>query len=206
MDIEKNKQEFIQLVRSINREGFECEKLLFKLEQSDFFNAPASTIYHMNVPGGLVAHTLNVYNNLCALNHSCNLGFPEDSVKIVALFHDLSKMNYYESYNKNVKKYSEHGKSSDGGGRFDWTVEKCYKVREPRDRYIFGTHGQNSERMLSYFLPLSEQESAAIIWHHAGMDNGCADKDLTPIMNKFPLATALHCADLISCYINERVE
>ena len=54
--IEKNKLEFIELVRSIHREGMDTESLIKKLENSDFFVAPASTIYHNAYDGGLCEH------------------------------------------------------------------------------------------------------------------------------------------------------
>ena len=164
-------------------------------------------MYHSSIEGGLVKHTLNVYDNLCTLVKAKNITeFSEDTLKIVALFHDLAKMNFYEVYARNVKRYSPTGSKTDEMGKFDWAAEKGFKVREAKDRYLFGTHGQNSERMLSYFMPMSEQESAAIIWHHAGMDNGGADKDLTPILNRYPLATLLHIADMLATYIDERID
>ena len=202
-----NKKEFIELVNSINREGFYKDKLLYKLENSDFYTAPASTLYHNSVEGGLVDHSLNVYHELVKLIEANNItNFSEDTIKIVSLFHDLSKMNFYEQYNRNVKKYSPNGNKSDDLGKFSWESEKAYKVKDAPDRYLFGTHGQNSERILSYYMPLSEEESVAIIWHHAGMDNGMADRDITPILNRYTLAVLLHMADLYSCYVTEHVE
>lgn len=204
---ENAKQTFIDLVNSIQREGFYKEKLLYKLENSDFYTAPASTVFHNSFEGGLLDHTLNVYYQLVNLVQSNHITtYSDDTLKIVALFHDISKMNFYEVYVRNVKKYSDKGRNSDAMGKFDWSAEKGYKVKEATDRYLFGTHGQNSERILSYFMPLSEEESAAIIWHHAGMDNGLADKDLTPILNRYPLAVLLHMADMLATYITERTD
>lgn len=204
---ENAKQTFIDLVNSIQREGFYKEKLLYKLENSDFYTAPASTVFHNSFEGGLLDHTLNVYYQLVNLVQSNHITtYSDDTLKIVALFHDISKMNFYEVYVRNVKKYSDKGRNSDAMGKFDWSAEKGYKVKEATDRYLFGTHGQNSERILSYFMPLSEEESAAIIWHHAGMDNGLADKDLTPILNRYPLVVLLHMADMLATYITERTD
>ena len=204
---ENAKQTFIDLVNSIQREGFYKEKLLYKLENSDFYTAPASTVFHNSFEGGLLDHTLNVYYQLVNLVQSNHITtYSDDTLKIVALFHDISKMNFYEVYVRNVKKYSDKGRNSDAMGKFDWSAEKGYKVKEATDRYLFGTHGQNSERILSYFMPLSEEESAAIIWHHAGMDNGLADKDLTPILNRYPLVVLLHVADMLATYITERTD
>lgn len=205
-ELKQMKERYISLVKSITREGFDVDKLLYKLENSDFYTAPASTMFHNSFEGGLVAHSLNVYDNLVLLVNAKGIkDFSEDTLKIVALFHDLAKMNFYEVYVRNVKKYSDHGTKQDEMGKFDWAAEKGFKVKDATDRYLFGTHGQNSERILSYFMPLSEQESAAIIWHHAGMDNGGVDKDLTPILNRYPLATLLHMADMMSTYLDERI-
>ena len=34
--------------------------LMIMLEETDFYNSPASAKHHLNVPGGLVMHSLNV--------------------------------------------------------------------------------------------------------------------------------------------------
>ena len=53
------KEEFIKLLKETNREGM--DKLIEFLENSDFFEAPASTRYHGNFKGGLVEHSMKVY-------------------------------------------------------------------------------------------------------------------------------------------------
>ena len=40
------KDEFIELIGSVERDGFKAKALLDKLESSDFYTAPASTKYH----------------------------------------------------------------------------------------------------------------------------------------------------------------
>ena len=62
--IEENKNRFIDLVKGITREGVDMERLLRQLEESDFFEAPASSRYHNSFKGGLCAHSLNVYDCL----------------------------------------------------------------------------------------------------------------------------------------------
>lgn len=62
MNNEKNKAEFLNLLRSTNRDGI--ENLIEWLESTDFFTAPASTKYHGAYPGGLLQHSINVYNRL----------------------------------------------------------------------------------------------------------------------------------------------
>ena len=52
------KEEYINLLKSTNREGI--EKLINFLEKTDFFTAPASTRFHGSYEGGLVEHSLKV--------------------------------------------------------------------------------------------------------------------------------------------------
>ena len=60
-----NKERFLQLFSKIDRAG--KEDLVAWLEQSDFFTAPASAKYHCSYEGGLVEHSLNVYDALVKL-------------------------------------------------------------------------------------------------------------------------------------------
>ena len=56
------KEEFLSLLRSTKREGM--EKLIEFIEKTDFFKAPASTKYHGNYEGGLLEHSMKVYEIL----------------------------------------------------------------------------------------------------------------------------------------------
>ena len=56
------KEEFLKILKEIKREGI--EELINFLEKSDFFRAPASTRYHGSKEGGLVEHSLKVYEIL----------------------------------------------------------------------------------------------------------------------------------------------
>lgn len=208
VQIKENKEKFLSYVESISREGFDKESLIKKLNNSDFFEAPASTKYHLNCKGGLCQHSLNVYECLKSLVEVAYKDIPfspfeEDSLKIVGLFHDISKMNFYKVDQRNKKEYSPTGSKKDNYGNYDWVSESYYTVRDPEDRFIFGTHGQNSERIISYFIPLSEAESSSIIHHHLGMDFKFEEQDISNIMKKYPLLILLHTADIISAYIKE---
>ena len=205
--IKSNKEEFLKILRSINREGADIEGLIKKLESSDFFNAPASTKYHSNFEGGLCYHTLNVYRKIKKLVEAQWENFPiysEDTLKIVALCHDLAKMDFYEPTTYNKKVYKEFGSKNDELGRFDWESEIGYKVKDFKDRYLFGSHGQNSERIASFYIPLSDEESASIIWHMGGADNFSCE-DLSSLYNKYPLIVYLHMADYMITYLDERI-
>ena len=207
IDINKNKEEFISLIRSINRE-FDKEKLINWLEnKSDFFTAPASTKYHCSYEGGLCEHSLNVYYALKNLNCNYMLELPlteeeqeqgvafkfeydEDTLKIVGLLHDISKANYYETYTKNVK---------DSNG--NWQQVQDYKIKE--DRFIYGNDEQNTEFMVSTFVPLTVDEKVALLHKSGGKSFDSTQENIPTIFNKYKLAALLHCADMLSCYILE---
>lgn len=100
-----NKERFIELLRSTKREGI--EKLIDFLEKTDFFTAPASTRFHSSYEGGLLQHSLNVYDCLTGLGTTTGDvqefqtagmrldSIPQESIIIVALLHDLCKVNFY---------------------------------------------------------------------------------------------------------------
>ena len=205
--IEQNKQTFIGLINSITRDRARKSELISKLENSDFFTAPASTKYHASYAGGLCEHSLNVYNSAVKLVEAFNLTdvISSDSLLITCLLHDISKMNFYETSYRNKKQYSDYGSKHDDGGRFDWVVEKSYAVIPEENRFLYGNHEETSEFMIRSYMPLSYEESVAILHHHAGMSWDCAKDNLSAILNRYPLATILHLADMASCYILERI-
>lgn len=201
--IQNNKEEFLKLISSINREGFNKDLLLKHLENSDFYIAPASARYHSAFKGGLVHHSLLVYHNLTKLVGLYNLKINEDSMKIVSLLHDLAKMNFYEVYYKNVKVYSENGYKYDNGGRFDWQAVADYKVKDTKERFLYYNHEGTSEFMLRQYCPLSMDESIAILHHHGGMSEDSIKDNISAIYDRYPLAVLLHLADMMSVYIDE---
>ena len=195
--IEDNKVEFLNLIQQITRENSNIEGLIKKLNSSDFFTAPASTTYHSAYPGGLCDHSLNVYRNLKLLNEIKNLNLSNDSIIITALLHDISKMNFYEIAERNVK--DENGQ---------WTKVPFIKTRDAKDRFIYAGHGANSEYIAGRFIPLTLAESVAIINHMGGKDiyNGAtSDANISEIFNRYPLALYLHLADMMSTFGEERI-
>lgn len=199
--LNQNKQEFISLLRSIEREGANIDGLVNKLEASDFFTAPASTKYHGSFKGGLCRHCLDVYiilNNLIKMN---NLEYDESSIIITALLHDISKMNLYETTVFNKKVYSENGSKHDSGGKYDWVSESGYKTVDVKQRFIYGNHEETSEFMVRKFIPLNLEESIAILHHHGGMGFDSSQLDISMIYDNYPLALMLHLADMTCAYL-----
>jgi hypothetical protein len=216
-EILSNKECFISLIESIEREGVDKERLIKKLESSDFFYAPASTIYHSSFEGGLCAHSISVYNTLLNLvkamytkysaddeAYENNCPYSDDTLKIVALFHDFDKMNKYEKTVRNQKVYSEKGTKKDELGSFDWVSTPSYKWKDSSELFTIGTHGENSVYMTETFIPLSAEEHCAIVNHHGVFDN--PKLDVATIFKKYPLACLLHLADMASTYVLETNE
>ncbi len=204
--IQDNKERFLSLINSITREGVDKDRLIAQLNGSDFFDAPASAIYHNSFRGGLCAHSLNVYDWICKLAEDATQvaiqpEYSEDTLKIVALFHDFDKMNKYEKSFRNVKVYSPTGSKYDEMGKFDWQSVAGYKRKEDADVFTIGTHGENSVYMTETFIPLSTEEHCAILNHHSVYDN--PKLNTTGIYSKYHLACLLHLADMAATYISE---
>ena len=97
------KEKFLELLKTVNREGI--NDLIDFIEKTDFFKAPASTRFHGNYEGGLVEHSLKVYE---ILKHKVEtniepLQVSEESLIIIALLHDLCKANFYKVDYRNAK-------------------------------------------------------------------------------------------------------
>ena len=207
-EIQKNKERFISLVESIQREGSNKELLLKKLQSSDFFTAPASTKFHNDFEGGLCKHSLCVYDTLVTLIKSFGLegAYSEDTLKIIALFHDIAKMNFYDPDVHNYKQYIDNGSKFDSIGNFEWREERGYKVKPFENRFLYGTHEENSVFMIRTFFPLTVEEEIAVLHHHAGADKMMTYNDRneqSAITSRFPLVALLHMADYCATYVFE---
>lgn len=206
--MEKNKQTFIELLNQVERPGSNISGLVSKLESSDFFTAPASTRWHNACVGGLTDHCLNVYYNLKSLVKNKHLEevISEESIIICGLLHDLSKMNIYEPSIKNKKVYTENGSKTDNLGRFEWVSEQVYSMKKEHDRFQYGNHEETAEFMVRCFIPLTVEESIAILHHHGGKGFDSSTQNISYLMSVNPLLALLHCADMISTFVDESME
>ena len=84
-------EEFLKLLRSTNRDGI--ENLIEFIKKTDFYKAPASTRFHGNYEGGLLEHSMKVYEILKYKidNNIVKIEIPQESLIIIALLHDLCK-------------------------------------------------------------------------------------------------------------------
>ena len=107
------KEQFLEIYKqNIARPG--SDKLLAWLETTDFFEAPASTRFHLSHPGGLVEHSIHVYERLLKLyiSEKTEPGQPVpyfptveelETITICGLLHDLCKANFYGVEMRNRK-------------------------------------------------------------------------------------------------------
>lgn len=179
------KEQFLSLCESIQREGI--RELLDWLEHSDFYTAPASTRFHGNYEGGLLEHSLNVYTELKRLMAVYpEIKADEESLIIIALFHDLCKVNFYEPEQRFRK---------DEAG--NWEKYWTFKINE---KFCFGGHGSKSVFIVQSFIKLKPVEAVAINCHMSAWDG---NKDVSNAFERYPLAWLLHVADESATYVLE---
>ena len=177
------KEEFIELLKSVKREGM--ENLLNFLEKSDFYTAPASTRFHGNFEGGLVEHSMKVYEIFSKKIKEHGLDVNEDTIKITALLHDICKSNYYKVDYRNAK-----------NALGVWEKVPYYLVE---DTIPYG-HGEKSVMMLTEYIKLTNEEKYAIRWHMGFTEPKELYGTLGEAYKKYPIALLLNEADLEATY------
>lgn len=185
-----NKERFIALCSTIKREGI--DNLMKWLEASDFFTCPASSRFHGSYVGGLLEHSLNVYDELKRiLSIYPEIQVPEESVIIASLFHDLCKVNMYATEKRNRK--NEAGQ---------WESYDAYTIKE---KFCYGGHGSKSVFLIQNFIKLTPEEAVAINCHMASWEDGAA-RTIGSAFEQFPFAWALHVADEAASYLRENTK
>jgi hypothetical protein len=173
----------------------DSDKLLEYLlsKGSDFFTAPASYRYHGSYPGGLVEHSVNVYECLAdflarpRFREKYGFEYPAESIAVAALLHDICKINCYIPGTRNVK--DEKGK---------WQSVPSYDYE---DKLPYG-HGEKSVYIITGFMRLTREEAFAIRYHMGF--SGLEDKRaIGEAFERFPLAYALNAADMEATYYME---
>ena len=196
-------QKYETLLRSTKREGI--EDLIAFIRKSDFYTAPASTRFHNCHEGGLLEHSMNVYDCLIAkidtwIGERCDV--EPNSLIIIALLHDICKTYMYDIEFKNKKVYGEHGSKSDSNGRFDWVTVPGYTVN---DQYPYG-HGEKSVMMIEQYIKLMPIERYAIRWHMGFTEPKENWNTLSAAIRKYPIILAVSEADLEATYLVEEEE
>lgn len=179
---------FVSTAQSrIKRDGI--AQLLTWLSTTDFYTAPASTRFHGAEPEGLLKHSLNVYARLLELVDWYKLEVDPESVAIVALFHDLCKVDSYKVAMRNSK--------NEKTGQ--WEKVPYYTKKED---YAFGGHGSKSVYLVMNFMKLLPEEAAAINAHMSSWDSSSYN-NAGDVYEQNTLAWLLHVADEAATYIDK---
>lgn len=193
------KQQFLQLLRSTNRQGI--ENVINWLEESDFFDAPASTMFHGNYAGGLLEHSMNVaimahdvHEMLYKRKSELAEQVTRDNIIIASLLHDICKANIYQ---KTIKYRKDQNNA--------WETYETYGV--DYSEFPVG-HGEKSViRLLQLGLQLTDDEILAIRWHMTAWElpfqSTEAKAYLNAAKNKCPLLTIIQTADGLASAILE---
>ena len=195
--MENFRKEFEKIYKEkITREG--ADKLLDFLKTTDFFTSPASTRFHSNHEGGLVEHSVKVYKRFIK-TLECEYGEKylqnknnAESAAVIALLHDICKVNCYKTEMRNVKVGT------------NWEQKPYFSFS---DQLPYG-HGEKSVYMISGYMKLTREEAMAINWHMGGFDARNLDGKFTisGAFTLFPITLLFHSADLLTTYLDEKVD
>lgn len=188
------REQFITVYQeNITRKG--ADRLLDWLDSdaSDFFTAPSSTRYHGAYEGGLVEHSLNVYE--CLKDYLARprtkelygMDYTPETIAVTALLHDICKVGFYAVDYRNAK--NEHGV---------WERVPYYTIR---DTLPYG-HGEKSVYMIQCFMRLTQEEAFAIRYH-MGFSGNEDKNNVGRALEMFPLALAVSVADMEASYYLE---
>lgn len=184
------KTEFIEIYQTYIKRGGAKEFLDYLCSnKSDFFTAPASTRFHGSYPEGLVEHSINVYHCLKdylsrnRVKDMYGMDYDDETIALVALLHDVCKINVYKTSYRNKKVNGE------------WQQVPYYEFE---DEMPYG-HGEKSVYMISPFMKLTREEAFAIRYH-MGFSNEDPARNVGYTFEHFPLAFALSTADMEATY------
>ena len=188
------REEFIAVYQeNITRRG--ADRLLEWLDSdaSDFFTAPSSTRFHGSYEGGLVEHSLNVYE--CLKDYLARprtkelygMDYSPETIAVTALLHDICKVGFYAVDYRNAK--NEQGA---------WERVPYYTIR---DTLPYG-HGEKSVYMIQSFMRLTRDEAFAVRYH-MGFSGNEDKNNIGRALEMFPLALAVNVADMEATYYLE---
>lgn len=189
-----NRKRFEEIYHAnIKREGADKLWEYLTSPSSDFFTAPASARFHGSYEGGLLEHSLNVYDCLVdylsrgRAKNLYNMDYTPETIAIVALLHDLCKVNCYKKGTRNVK--DESGK---------WQSVPTFEFD---DKMPYG-HGEKSVYIINGYMRLSREEAFAVRYH-MGFSGTEDARSVGTAFEMYPLAFALSVADMEATYYIE---
>lgn len=209
-----NIEHFDYLSNQVNRPGW--DKLIEYIKtRTDYFTAPASTMFHSSYEGGLLQHSLNLYECLKQKREqpvwkNTFENVSDESLIIIALLHDLCKVNFYKKGFKNQKTYDSLKVQAaerwqvkhDSMGDYIWEETSIFQID---DRNPLG-HGEKSVIMINQFMRLRDIELYAIRWHMGFSEDSSQYRTLNKAMSMYPIILATFEADLEAANLMEDID
>ena len=173
-----------------NDPNIQWDKIVERLDNLDFFTAPASIGHHGNNDGGLFEHSFEVTMQLLTLTEKLDLQWYDPrSPYIVGMFHDICKCDNY----KKVKKpciYAEDG-----------PIEYEEKWEYNNECSMPG-HGEKSVILTQNILgPLTDEEIMCIRWHMGAFDDKENWTYYSRAVRDYPNVLFTHTADMMASQI-----
>lgn len=143
-----------ELKSKVKTRANEFNKLMSFVEQNTtWLTAPASIRYHLNEDGGLLKHSVNVTDTILKLKNVLVPYISDESCKIVALLHDMSKVGNERSP-LFIKKSLSKQKTLEGLIEYKFNYDIPYLSVQIRSLYI-----------TQKFIYLTGEEVQAIVYH-----------------------------------------
>ncbi|MCD6595657.1 phosphohydrolase [bacterium] len=145
--------------------------------------SPASSRFHLNIPGGLLIHSVGVTETLLKIRDTLAPQYSDESCIIVALFHDAGKIG-----EENIPYYipDPHYRGDD------------IKYVSNPEITAMGI-GVRSLYIVSRFISLSAEEAQSICYH----DGQYIPENRPVALKEKPLLLMLHYADLWTASVLE---
>ncbi len=162
----------------VNRKNQFNEFVSFLKEKTAYFDAPASSVYHLNIEHGLLFHSIGVCETLLKIKSVLMPQLSDESCVICGLFHDAGKAGLPGAplYVKTKKGYE---------------INKNLVEMQIAVRSLF---------MISNYIELSADEAQAIAYH----DGQYVAQGKDVAHRETPLLTLLHFADFYTAHIIEQ--
>jgi hypothetical protein len=151
-------------------------------EETEWLIAPASTRFHLCKENGLLEHSVNVAETLIRIKNTLYPLIEDESCVIVALLHDLGKVGMPGEplYIKNRPTENQRRAGFGPTHPYSYNNDMTYLSVPVRSLYL-----------ALPFLPLSEEETQAIVYH----DGQYVDDNRSVAKNERPLTLMLQYAD-----------
>lgn len=142
-----------------------------------YFEAPASSHFHLSYPGGLADHSINVCEELVRLTKANEIRWEHvRSPYVVGLFHDICKSDTYIGHCG------------------------CY---EYNDECLLNGHGEKSAMLTQLLIQLTEEEMLCIRYHMgAYYKEDWSGFDAA--IKRYPSVLWTHMADMIASKLIEK--